>query len=380
MSHMINFVGNTHDKDVVYLYDLEKAATDKRYNPKQLTVENAAVQKGFYTNEYESRLADEYESPAVAAIRKLIDGQILTSRERASIAVYVMSYQFRSHRMLNNLRQLYVQLSEEYIDQIKETYSTVQENLTNRGEQIDEEFFARIAGYESGGRQYDKWGDEHFAEGRLLTREEIMKVTKLLESLKWRIFTSENQPFVLGDTFFTMEALDQPFYELYVPLGRNSCLFISRYIHDLNDRWNIERIAISQSNVKAINVRTVRRAEKYIVSGADRLAWVKNARRTPGSDHRRLIVPELADPRILNEFLRERCPNCWYSLHADGEGEVVHTEIGEVTSGKVMMSSYVQSRCSSCHFRTDFENPTDRKEYPIGAPAAQIRSRLIPSP
>ena len=380
MSHMRYFARNIRDRDAVYLYNLEEAGREQSYNPKLLTVENAAVQKGFYTNEYESRLAEEFESPAVAAIRKLITGQIITSEERGSIAAYLMSYQFRSHSMQKYIRELYVQSSEEYINHIKGTYSTIQETLVNRGEQVDEEFFAGIAGYESGGNQYDEWGDKHFAEGRLSTQEGIKRATKLLASLKWRILTSDNQPFVLSDAFFTSEALDQPFYELYAPLGSNSCLFISRYIHDLNDRWNIERIPISQSNVRAINVRTVKKAEKYIVSGTDNLAWVKNARKTPDNAHRRITIPGFANPRILNEFLAERCPNCWYSLQVGGESEAIHTEVGEVTHGKVMINNFVQSKCSRCHFGTDFKNPTDRKEYSIGAPAAQIRSRLIPKP
>ena len=378
MSHMRNFARNIYDRDVVYLYDLEEASRKQKYSPKPLTVENAAVQKGFYTNEYESKLNEEYESPAVVAIRKLITGQIIPSEERGPIAAYLMSYQLRSHSMLKYVNELYIQSSEEYINHIKGTYSTIQETFINRGEQVDEEFFAGIAGYESSGDQYGKWGDKHFAEGRLSTQEGIKRATKLLASLKWRIFTSDNQPFVLSDAFFTMEALDQPLYELYAPLGSNSCLFVSRYIHDLNDRWNIERIPISQSNVRAINVRTVKKADKYIISGTDNLAWVKNARKTPDNAHERITIPGFTNPRILNEFITERCPDCWYSLRDGGESEAFHTEVGEATHGKVMIDNFVQSKCSHCHFSTDFNNPTDRKEYSIGARAAQIRSRLIP--
>ena len=329
---------------------------------------------------YESKLAEEYESPAVTAIRKLITGQAITSEERGSIAAYLTSYQVRSHSMQKFIRELYVQSSEEYINHIKGTYSTIQESLINGGEQVDEEFFAGIAGYRSDGDQYDKWGDKHFAEGRVSTREGFEKATRLLASLKWRIFTSDDQPFVLSDAFFTMEALDQPFYELYAPLGSHSCLFISRYIHDLNDRWNIERIPISQTNVKAINVRTVKKAEKYIVSGTDNLAWVKNARKTPDNAHGRITIPGFTNPQILNEFLTERCPNCWHSLQVGGESEAFHTEVGEATHEKVMMNYFVQSKCSHCHFGTDFKSSTDRKQYSIGTAAAQIRSRLIPKP
>lgn len=377
---MSNFARSIDDKDVVHLYDLQDASRKKSYMPKQLTVENSAVQKGFYTNEYESKLADEYESPAVAGIRKLITYQIITSEEREHIAAYLMSYQLRSHSMLKYVHDLYVQSSGKHINYVKGTYSTIQEVLINRGEQIDEEFFAGMAGYEGAGDQYGKWGDIQFAEGRILTQEGIKRATELLASLKWRVFTSESQPFVLGDTFFVMEALDQPYYELYAPLGKDSCLFISRYIHDLNHRWDIERIPISQSNVRAINVRTAKKAEKYIVSGTDNLAWVKNARRTPNNAHGNITIPGFTDSRILNEFITERCPNCWYSLQDGGESEAFYTEVGEVTDGKAMINNFVQSNCSNCNFSTDFQNPTDRKEYPIGAPAARIRGRLIPKP
>ena len=56
MSHMRNFARDIHDRDVVYLYDLEEAGREQSYSPQQLTVGNAAVQRGFYTNEYESKL------------------------------------------------------------------------------------------------------------------------------------------------------------------------------------------------------------------------------------------------------------------------------------------------------------------------------------
>ena len=386
ISHMSNFARKIHDRNVVYLYDLEDASRKKSYRPKQLTVNNAAVQKGFYTNEYESKLADEYESPAVTAMRKLITGQIITPEEREAIAAYLMSYQLRSHSMLKYVHDLYVQSAGKHINYVKGTYSTIQEALINRGEQIDEELFAGIAGYsgiagyEGAGDQYGKWGDIQFAEGRILTQKGIKRATELLASLKWRVFTSDSQPFVLGDTFFVMEALDQPYYELYAPLGKDSCLFISRYIHDLNHRWDIERIPISQSNVRAINVRTAKKAEKYIVSGTDNLAWVKNARRTPNKAHGNITIPGFTDSQILNEFVTDRCPNCWYSLQDGGEREAFHTDVGEATNGNVMINHFVQSNCSQCNFSTDFKNPTDHKEYPIGPQAAQIRLRLIPKP
>ena len=82
MFHMRNFARKTDDRDVVYLYDLEEARTEHRYHSKQFNVKNAAVQKGFYTNEYESELADEYESPSVEPIRKLITGPDHNTRRK----------------------------------------------------------------------------------------------------------------------------------------------------------------------------------------------------------------------------------------------------------------------------------------------------------
>ena len=154
------------------------------------------MQKGFYTDQYESELAEKYESHAVLPIRKLITGQAITSGERGSVAAYLMSYQVRSHSMRRFVRGLYVQSSEEYINHIKETYSTIQKTLIDRGEQVNDAFFSEIAGYRSDAAQYDQWGDRHFAEGLVSTREGFEKATKLLASLKWRIFTSDSQPFV----------------------------------------------------------------------------------------------------------------------------------------------------------------------------------------
>ncbi len=380
MFHMRNFARNIHDRDVVYLYDLQEARTEQRYSPKQLTVENVAVQKGFYTDEYESKLADEYERPAVGPIRKLITGQVITPDERELVAAYLMRYQLRSHSMLRHIQELYAQSAEEHIDRIKGTYSTVHKTLSNRGEQVDEELFVEIEKFEGAGDHYVELGGKNFADGQVSTQEGDKRATKLLASLKWRILTSDKQPFVLSDALLIMEALDQPFYELYAPLASNSCLFISRYIHDLKDRWKIERIPIIQSNVRAINVRLVKKAEKYIVSGSDNLAWVKKARKTPDNAHREISIPEFTNLRILNEFITARCPKCWNSLQEGEENEAFHTEVGKVTHGQAMVKHFVQSKCSRCHFATDFNDPTDRKKYPIGPEAAQIRSMLIPKP
>ncbi len=380
MFHMRNFASKTDDRDVVNQYDLEEARTRQKYYPKQVNVKNAAVQKGFYTNEYESKLADEYESPAVEPIKRLITGQIITREERGHIAAYLMRFQSRSHRMQRYMEELYARSSEEHINRIKETHSTVQEALVNRGEQVDEEFFTKIMEFEGSRDQYVELGGRSFAEGQVSTQEGEKKAANLLASLKWRIFTSDKQPFVLSDAFFILEALDQPFYGLYAPLGSNSCLFISRYIHNLKDRWNIECIPISQSNVRAINVRTVKKAEKYIVSGSDNLAWVKKARKTPDIAHIGMNIPGFSNPQILNEFITQRCPNCWYSLRDDEEREASSTEVGEVTHGQAMVKRFVQRKCSRCHFATNFNSPIGRRKYPIGPVAARIRSMLIPTP
>ena len=377
--HMRNFAKTIDDNDIVYLYNLEDARKERNYKPKKLTVENSAVQKGFYTDEYESRLAEKYEDQAAPAIRNLIAGKTLTFDERKSTAAYLLSYHFRSPSLLTSMTEMYSLLSGEYINHVKENFSTIKEALVNRGDPIDEKFFDRIAQYRGEEDQYIRLGREQFAEGQLPAPDTMKKFTELLASLKWRIFASDIQPFILGDTFVTMEGLDQPFYELYTPLGSHHCLFVSRCIYDLSTRWDIERIPISQADARAINVRTAKMATKYLVSGTDNLAWVKSALQTPNKSHRNITIPGFTNPRILNEFVTERCPNCWYSIQ-EQEREAFHTEVGEVIDGQIMVNWSVQSKCSHCHFITDFQNPTDSKEYPIGAQAARIRSRLIPAP
>ena len=376
---MRNFAKTIDDKDMVYLYNLEDAKKERGYKPKTLTVENSAVQRGFYTDEYESRLSKEYESPAAPAITKMIRGQTLTFDDREAVAAYLLSYNTRSPSQLTSITKMYSLLSGEYIDHIKENFSTIKEALVNRGDPIDEKFFDGISQYRGEETEYTRMGGRFFAEGQLPTSDMMQKFTKLLASLKWRIFTSENQPFILGDTFVTIEGLDQPFYELYAPLGSHYCLFVSRMIHDISTRWDIERITISQANTKAITVRIAKAAAKYLVSGTDNLAWVKSARQTPDKYHRNITIPGFANPRILNEFITRRCPNCWYSLQ-ERERDAFHTEVEEVIDGQVIVNWSVQSTCSHCNFTTDFQSPTDSKRYPIGAQAARIRSRLIPRP
>ena len=244
---------------------------------------------------------------------------------------------------------------------------------------IDEKFFEKIAQYRGEETQYTRLGAKLFAEGKFPTSGMMQKATTLLASLKWRIFNSESQPFILGDTFVTMEALDQPFYELYAPLGSHHCLFVSRYVHDLSTRWGIERIPISQANTKAINVRTAKVATKYLVSGTDNLTWVKRARQTPDKSHRNITIPGFTNPRILNEFMTKRCPNCWYSLQ-ERERDAFHTEVGEVTNGQVMVNRSVQSKLLSLPFRYRFSESYGFEEVPYRCASSENPRQAHPSP
>ena len=183
---------------------------------------------------------------------------------------------------------------------------------------------------------------------------------------------------MLGDHFFEVNGLDQPIFELYFPISSTHCLFISRYApYPQHPQDDIEYIPIDARTTRAINVRTVKAAERYVISGQD-LSWVRQARRTPGDKHLQLTGFNIQTEQLVGRFISSRCPHCWCRLT---DGPIIGRQMAGVDDHTARVSTFTQRVCTNnnCGFTTTFQNLEDTRHEPFGPEAAEIRRRLRPS-
>ena len=91
--------------DLVYTYDFEEAKKTSKYSPPHQSVNNATVFKGFYTDEQERRLAEQFEQGIKVILEKMNDQHQLTPDERLKVCRYIYAYRTRTHWMLGQLLQ-----------------------------------------------------------------------------------------------------------------------------------------------------------------------------------------------------------------------------------------------------------------------------------
>ena len=378
--HMRRFA---HDA-LVYTYDIEEAKKASRYGPPRQSVNNATVVRGFYTDEQESHLSEQFEQGIKAILNKIDEQYPLSSDERLRFCRYIYAYRIRTHWMLRTLQDNYRPYMQQFIREESEKWSFVQTALYDTNQPIDDRFFENVN--QALSMAEDELNDAEtvalrshsiFSEGSVLSSRSS-HADKQLAALPWRVFISSGSPFVLGDRFFELNAQDQPIFEMYCPISSKCCLFISRYAPRASLRVeDMEYIPVDESVVRAVNVRTVALSQRYVVSGHD-LSWVGRARKTPPSKHRELRVPKLQMDQLVGGYIASRCPKCWWALTL---GDTLERQLEEVNEGQPLVNTYKQSVCSNrqCGFTTDFRTRSDRTAYPPGIEANSILKRLRPS-
>ena len=299
-AHMRRFA----ERDFVYTFDFTLAQRCRSYRPPLQNVENATVFRGFYTNEYEKKLSEEFEQGMTEIADKITGGQQLAPDERIRLSRYIHAYRVRSPWMLQQLRRRYESDMRDIIQEFTSQWSFVQASLRDMDRPIDEDFSKEMTSVLEGREkelddpqtvQADQ--QSYFSKGLQLTVEPH-HANRLLAWLPWRVFVSAGQHFVLGDHFFEVNGLDQPIFELYFPISSTHCLFISRYApYPQHRQDDIEYIPVDERTTRAINVRTVAAAERYVISGQD-LSWVRRARRTPAESHLQLSGPNIQTEQL----------------------------------------------------------------------------------
>ena len=367
----------------LFLFDIERSRVDRRYKGISTTVNNATVQKGFYTNEYERELAKKVENDAKYVMDLLIDQAQLTIEDRTTLARYMHVYHFRTHKMKAKLEK-----------EFRPTLQEMAQNFTRRSELLSKESVASGSRYfELLAKGAEEWlqilgaaediSQEYLASGLGGSSLRNLEIPALLASLPWRVLVAEDGQFVLGDAFFEINALDQPVFEKYVPLDSHHCLLISRFALDREKHQvDIDRVPISARTVQAINSRIARASERFIVSAQD-TGWVSRSLKTPTIRLPDIKIPQIQTTRIMRGFLRKRCPTCYSSLGTENTipfmQELKDVEIMGETQQVTIEETY-QYICSnrSCGFRTDFDAHGSRN-YQMGETAKRIEENLVPN-
>ena len=369
---------------LVYTFDFYTAQRRRSYTPLRQSPGNATVVKGLYTDEYEKKLSQQFEQGVKEIMDKIIEEGQLAPDERIRLSRYIYAYRVRSTWMLRFLQSRYGPYMRDAIQDLSDRMNFVQESLHDAGEPIDEEFFEEakdvIASKEdelNDAENVQSFARSYFSEGSQLNQEPT-DAAKQLASLPWRMFISKGQPFVLGDFFFEVNGQDQPIFEMYCPISATHCLFISRYApHPGRSIEDIEYMPVDGRTTRAINVRTVAVAERYVISGQD-LPWVSSARKTPAKKHLQLTIPNLKTEQLVGGYIARRCPKCWWRLTSDG---VVDRQLTGIEDDTATVYTFIQQTCSNpqCPFSTTFQDRADKVQYPLGPDAIEIRRRLCPS-
>ena len=370
--------------EFVYTFDFTLAQESRSYRAPRQNVRNATVFRGFYTDEYEKKLSQQFEQGVREIADKITARQQLALDERITLSRYIHAYRVRSPWMLRQLQKRYEADMRDITQEFTSQWSFLQESLRDMEAPIDENFSKEMTRVlESRKKELDDPRNmqaaqhSYFSEGMQLAVEP-QDANSLLAWLPWRVFVSEGHHFVLGDHFFELNGLDQPIFELYFPISATHCLFISRYAPYAQHRQgDIEYIPIDERTTRAINVRTVAAAERYVISGKG-LSWVRQARRTPPEKHLQLSGPYIQTEQLVGNFISSRCPRCWWMLT---DGPIVGRQMAGLNDQTARVNTFTQRVCTNrqCGFTTTFQNWDDTREEPLGSEAAKILRRLRPS-
>ena len=136
-AHMRRFA----EEDLVYTFDFVRAQKCRSYNPPRQNVKNATVFKGFYTDEYEVKLSEQFEQGVKEIMDKIMGGQQLVPDERNRLSRYIHAYRVRSPWMLRLMRNRYETDMRDAIQELSGQLSFVQKSLYDMDRPIDEDFF-----------------------------------------------------------------------------------------------------------------------------------------------------------------------------------------------------------------------------------------------
>ena len=83
----------------VYLFDLVRYKEERNYKANFVSVNDATVQKGIYTDNYEQTLSKEIENSTPRVLDNLEARSQLSIEDRTLLSRYIHAFHFRTHKM-----------------------------------------------------------------------------------------------------------------------------------------------------------------------------------------------------------------------------------------------------------------------------------------
>ncbi len=365
----------------LFMFDIERYRVDRRYKGTPMSFNNATVQRGFYTDEYEQELAEKVENDAKHVFDLLIDQAQLAIEDRMKLARYIHVYHYRTHKMKTTIEKHFSPLLAEIAQNSKSRSELLGRECVSAGAQ-DYDLLAEMAEqwiHSQGVKE--EMTQEFLASGLGGSPLRNFEVPGLFASLPWRVLEAKEDQFVLGDSFFEYNAVDQPIFEKYIPLNSQQCLFVSRVSHGpkFEQDW-IEYIPVQGQVVRAINSRTISAIARFVVSAQD-LSWVPRARRAPTNRLPSIGLPLGRNPRLVGGFISNRCPSCYHALRQEDTRPFLQELKNVVTDGdrqSINIEENYQFICNNgkCGFRTDFD-ALGSKNYLMSSEARNIADNLV---
>lgn len=172
------------------IYRYEKGRSDTI----RLGLINAAVEKGFYSDELEAELNDKIETPANALLDQLRQGQMIAEHEKTILAAYMSNLMRRTPRAWARAQNIIPRLIPERLKEIEEKVRTLIRENPHQRNQLENQW-AKVV------KQTEIWEktpprDPWYYTLQLKRND---RVTETLRKLVWVFYASDRPIFLTSD-------------------------------------------------------------------------------------------------------------------------------------------------------------------------------------
>ena len=306
----------------------------------EVPVGDAAVRKHYYREEDEVGLADKVEYPAQHPLEKLRIGHQISFEDRLKVAWYVYAMMVRVPMARDLARRTIDEQSEQWvkqtIDRVRAAHQFADIPISEQREEMLRKLVNDVKA-DPTALPYDLYDD---MVGRVWYDSdsgEAPRMVRILAHLAWRIvFADKRQNFITSDNpvhvFSLQMGSDDPRFELVFRLSSNCSLHSSRQGYP----GMLEVVRDKPRLVRALNVRVLSRAERFVYSSSQE-RWIAKSIHRPPSLFRMPAI-NWGHDQLINGFYRERvCERCGVPFTKNELDSADITYRGEKTADGVML-------------------------------------------
>lgn len=248
--HYLRHFATQDDPNSIWMY--YKRPSKKK--PESLPIPIVAQSRGFYTDADERALSEAIEGPAQRPLTSLRNGEILDSKERKAVALYLESMIKR----VPFFRSILIAL-------VPDTKESLIADVLNSEQTLSADFDLTTAALRE---QIDRWNHALDDTGLLRTHPAVIgqwsdpDIVDSLYSMTWRVIKSEWDCFLTSDNpvfFDDGLGLQNQHSELSLPLSSNVALHANRQ----GPRAGLLFVMANQSVIEEINRRSAFRSHRF---------------------------------------------------------------------------------------------------------------------